>query len=159
MLTHKYWEGYVPALHILTTQEQDCLQQLKDLTWRIDQALHQMRFKEGIQLCMDLARVGNKFLTDTAPWKLVKTDKARTGTVLYVALQVIANLSIVLDPFLPFTSKKIDNMLGVQALPWDRIGGKDLIPTGTKLHPPELLFHPIEDAVIAQQREKLECSR
>ncbi|XWN35022.1 MAG: methionine--tRNA ligase [Roseivirga sp.] len=155
VLAHKYFGGVVPEQGVMTTTEQHLAEQLTPLPHAIGQAIEQFRFKEGLQLCMQIARMGNKYLADMAPWQVIKTDRARAGTILYVALQLTANLAILLEPFLPFTSQKLCHMLTTSLVPWEQAGSLDLLPVGGALQPPTLLFEKISDEAIAAQQQKL----
>jgi len=155
VLVHKHFEGTVPALGSMTAEEQALAEQLQQLPHQIGQAIVQYRFKEGLQLCMHLARMGNKYLADRAPWQLVKTDRVQAGTVLYVALQLAANLALLLEPFPPFTSQKLCHMLAMPLLPWEQAGSLHLVSTGKLLQAPTLLFEKITDEAMALQQQKL----
>ncbi len=174
-LVHKYFGDSVPEQSTMTTIDQGLAAQLQQLPQRVGHAIEQFKFKEGLQLCMDLARAGNKYLADTEPWKLVKTDKTRVGTVLNMALQLTANLAILMEPFLPFTSQKLTTMiygagatasnpslvkedsLVSRSIPasWKQAGSLALLPSGTHLQKPTLLFEKIEQEVIKAQYSKL----
>ncbi len=158
VLVHKYFEGIVPARSTMTATEHSLTHYLQQLPHQIGQAIEQFKFKEGLQLCMDLARAGNKYLAETEPWHLIKTDRDRVGTILHTALQLTANLTIVLKPFLPFTSHRLEQILGVSYTAtelWTQAGSLALITPGTVLQNPTLLFEKITDEQIAAQQQKL----
>ena len=162
VLVHKYFQGTVPECGPLTTPEQTLANYLQQLPTQIGQAIEQFRFKEGLQLCMDLARAGNKYLADTAPWHLIKTDEARVKTILYTAIQLTANLAILLEPFLPSTSHKLRQLLAQEATAeqeatgqWAQAGSMQHVQAGTSLQSPTLLFEKIENEAITMQTRKL----
>jgi methionyl-tRNA synthetase len=158
VLIHKYFGGVVPARGAMTATEHTLSTYLQQLPQQIGQAIEQFRFKEGLQLCMNLARVGNKYLAGTEPWHLIKTDQNQVGTILNTALQLTANLAILLAPFLPFTSRRLASMLGTplqETVEWSQAGSLTLVQPGTALHAPTLLFEKIADELIAAQQEKL----
>jgi methionyl-tRNA synthetase len=158
VLVHKYFDGIVPERNTMTTTEQSLATYLQQLPHQIGQAIEQFKFKEGLQLCMDLARTGNKYLADTEPWHLIKTDQEQVGTVLYMALQLTANLAILLEPFLPFTSHRLGKMLGVthaKTTQWAQAGSLTLLQPGTALQAPTLLFEKITDEKILAQQQQL----
>ena len=113
------------------------------------------RFREALKDAMNIARIGNKYLADTEPWKLAKTDMERVGTILNISLQLVANLAIAFDPFLPFSSEKLRKMLNMDTFEWSELGKDNLLPVGHQLNKPELLFEKIEDATIEAQVQKL----
>jgi methionyl-tRNA synthetase len=154
VLTQKHFENKVPPKGKLTLAEEKALKELKDFPSRIGQSIETYKFREATAHLMDLARTGNKYLADTEPWKLVKTDLARVGTILNVALQMAANLSIVAEPFLPFSAQKLREMLHLGKLDWPE-SGPGLLPEGHQLGSPQLLFEKIEDEVIEKQMKKL----
>jgi methionyl-tRNA synthetase len=156
VLTQKHFENKVPARGPLSEADRKIIAELADFPSKVGAALDAYRFREATGLLMDLARLGNKYLTETEPWKLVKTDMARVGTILNIAIQVSANLSIIAEPFLPFTASKLRTMLGAGELTWKHAGSADLIQAGQSLGEAKLLFEKIEDDVIAKQIAKLE---
>lgn len=161
VLVHKYFDGVVPERGTMTDAENTLITYLQQLPGQIGKTITQFKFKEGLHICMDLARTGNKYLTETAPWHLIKDDKMRTSTVLNLALQVTANLAILLQPFLPTTSYKIRKLLGMPAAsvtPWAQAGSINLLIQGSVLAPPMLLFNKITDAQIAVQQMRLHNS-
>ena len=135
--------------------ENDVIRELATFPERIGRSIETYRFREALAEMMNLARLGNKYLTETEPWKLFKTDPERTATVLNLALQICANLAIVCAPFIPFTADKMHRMLNLQALGWRDAGRADLLAEGTQLEQPELLFEKIEDAAIEAQVNRL----
>ncbi|MGV3538811.1 MAG: methionine--tRNA ligase [Rufibacter sp.] len=155
VLTHKYYQGAVPQRGELTDFDQEVLAQLAGFPEKIAASLEQYRFKEALGELMNLARLGNKYLADTEPWKLVKTDAARVETILSIALQISASLAILSEPFLPETSAKLAKMLNYTAGKWDEAGSADLLPAGHTIGEAALLFEKIEDAVIEAQVQKL----
>lgn len=155
VLTQKYFDNNVPERNALTAVDQKALDELKSYPAIIATSIEAFRFREATANLMDLARVGNKYLAETEPWKLAKTDMNKVGTILNVALQIAASLAIVTEPFLPFTSRKLKEMLGVADLSWSDAGNADLLKAGSKLNATPLLFEKIEDAVIESQTKKL----
>ena len=161
VLTQKYYEGEVPAAGALNATDSETLQQLSELTQKIEQSLERYRFREAQQELMNIARLGNKYLADEEPWKLIKTDAERVKTVMYVALQVATALAITSEPFLPFTSEKLKNILQLGTTAWEQVKQNPtaLLPTGHKIGMATLLFEKIEDAAIAKQLERLENTK
>ena len=161
VLTQKYYEGEVPAAGVLNATDTETLQQLSELTQKIEQSLERYRFREAQQELMNIARLGNKYLADEEPWKLIKTDAERVKTVMYVALQVATALAITSEPFLPFTSEKLKNILQLGTTAWEQVKQNPtaLLPTGHKIGVATLLFEKIEDAAIAKQLERLENTK
>lgn len=161
VLTQKYYEGEVPAAGVLNATDSETLQQLSELTKKIEQSLERYRFREAQQELMNIARLGNKYLADEEPWKLIKTDTERVKTVMYVALQVATALAITSEPFLPFTSEKLKNILQLGTTAWEQVKQNPtaLLPTGHKIGVATLLFEKIEDAAIAKQLERLENTK
>ena len=161
VLTQKYYEGEVPAAGVLNATDTETLQQLSELTQKIEQSLERYRFREAQQELMNIARLGNKYLADEEPWKLIKTDAERVKTVMYVALQVATALAITSEPFLPFTSEKLKNILQLGTTAWEQVKQNPtaLLPTGHKIGVATLLFEKIEDAAIAKQLERLEKTK
>ena len=161
VLTQKYYEGKVPAAGALNATDSETLQQLSELTKKIEQSLERYRFREAQQELMNIARLGNKYLADEEPWKLIKTDAERVKTVMYVALQVATALAITSEPFLPFTSEKLKNILQLGTTAWEQVKQNPTasLPTGHKIGVATLLFEKIEDAAIAKQLERLENTK
>jgi methionyl-tRNA synthetase len=155
VLTQKYFEGVVPELGELTDYDKETLAEFADVKNRLEQLLDNFKFRDAQKEAMNLARIGNKYLADTEPWKLAKTDMNRTATILHIGLQIAANLAIAFEPFLPFSSQKLRTMLNIDSFSWQNLGRIDLLTSGQKLGNPELLFEKIEDAPIEAQLQKL----
>ena len=159
VLTHKYFEGKVPARDVLTDYDQETIAEFVSVKKNVESYLDVFRFRDAQKEAMTLARIGNKYLADTEPWKVAKTDMKRVGTILNLSLQIAANLSIAFEPFLPFSSKKLRDMLGMEAFKWDSLGSIDLLPEGHQTAKPELLFEKIEDDVVEAQIKKLQDTK
>ncbi|MDR2912678.1 MAG: methionine--tRNA ligase [Alistipes sp.] len=160
VLTGKYYNGKVPAAGPLTDYDRDTLAELPKLRAAIEGHIESFRFREALKDAMEIARLGNKYLADSEPWKVVKTDPTRVETVMNIALQITANLAVAIEPFMPFTAAKITRMLGTNTLGWSSLGRPDLLPAGhTVTNAPELLFEKIEDAAIEAQIAKLEATK
>lgn len=159
VLTQKHFGGKVPEVGMLTALDTQTLDEIGKIRENVENSIENYRFREALKFAMDLARLGNKYLTDTEPWKLVKTDMKRVGTILNVSLQITANLSVLIEPFLPFTSAKLLHLLNIEKFPWNRIGEKSLLETGHNLNEPTLLFTKIEDEEIEKQVQKLQQSK
>ena len=155
VLTHKYFGGIVPKAHELTEYDNATIAEIAHVKDAVGDNIEHFRFREALKEAMNLARIGNKYLADTEPWKLAKTDMERVETILNVALQISANLAIVFEPFLPFSAEKLRRMLGLNKLEWDRLGSMNILETGAAIEKPELLFEKIEDSVIEQQKDRL----
>jgi methionyl-tRNA synthetase len=155
VLTQKNFDNKVPAVGALNDLDNKVLAELKSLPSKIATSLETYRFREATALMIDMARLGNKYLADTEPWKVLKTDKDRVATILNIALQVAANLSIVARPFLPFSADKLSSMLNLKSLTWNDVGSPSLLSSGHQLGQPALLFEKIEDEVIEKQLQKL----
>ncbi len=155
VLTHKYFDGVVPPVTTLEEVDRELIAEIARLKEEMTAALETFHFREALRLAMDMARAGNKYLQETEPWKVVKTDIDRTGTILNIALQTCANLSIAFAPFLPFMSEKLLRMLGGTTITWDMLGCFDLIPAGARIKPAELLFEKIDDDAIQAQIDRL----
>ena len=155
VLTHKYFGGKVPAVTELRDEDRAVLEQIPQIKEALENSLNSFKFREALKDAMELARLGNKYLTETEPWKLAKSDMARVATILNVSLQICANLSIAFTPFLPFSSAKLQKMLNAEGLSWSAFGGASLLESGHQLNPAELLFAKIEDSAIEAQIEKL----
>ncbi len=156
VLTHKYFDGIIPALDELTDYDRQTLDEFKGVKQTLSDNIENFHFREALKDAMNLARIGNKYLADTEPWKLAKTDMARVETILHVALQICANLAIAFEPFLPFSALKLRTMLAMGEVRWDKLGCIDILPAGTAILKPELLFEKIPDEVIQQQKDRLE---
>jgi methionyl-tRNA synthetase len=159
VLTHKYFEGKVPEITTLEEPDRATLEEIPALGSSVEESLEQFRFREAIKRGMDLARLGNKYLADTEPWIVIKSDPDRVKTILNISLQIAANLSLVLDPFLPFSMERLREMLRFGETSWDRIGSGALLPSGHEIGKASLLFEKIEDEQIQQQLDKLNRSR
>ena len=155
VLTQKYFDGRVPAQGELTDYDKETLKEFADVKAEVEKLLDVFKFRDAQKEAMNLARIGNKYLADTEPWKLAKTDMERVGTILNISLQLVANLAIAFDPFLPFSSEKLRKMLNMDTFEWSELGRDNLLPVGHQLNKPELLFEKIEDATIAAQVQKL----
>ena len=159
VLTGKYFDGKVPPLGTLEDIDSDVLAQIADSKARIENMLDNFHFRDALREAMNLARTGNKYLADTEPWKLAKTDMSRVATILNVALQLSANLNIAFEPFLPFSSAKLRQMLQFDSVRWADFGKTELLPAGHALGKTELLFEQIDDAAIDQQINKLQQTK
>lgn len=156
VLTRKYFDGVVPQAHELTDYDQQTIEEFKNVKETLGNNIEHFHFREALKDAMNLARIGNKYLADTEPWKLAKTDMTRVETIMNIALQICANLSIAFEPFLPFSSKKLRDMLGMPETDWQKLGDVDILAPGHKVtDTPELLFQKIEDDVIDAQLQKL----
>ena len=155
VLTQKYYDGIVPACGELNDYDRETLAELAKVKGALEQNIESYRFREALKEAMNVARIGNKYLADTEPWKVVKSDPERVKTILNIALQITANLSIAIEPFMPFSAKKILGMLLVEPFGWEKLGRTDLIEAGHKIGQPVLLFEKIEDDVIQKQMDKL----
>ncbi len=155
VLTQKYFDNKVPQLNELTDYDKETLKEFADVKAVVESYLDTYRFRDALKEAMNLARIGNKYLADTEPWKVVKTDMARVETILNISLQITANLAIAFEPFLPFSVKKIRRFINVDSLTWDQLGRIDLLPVGHPLNQSELLFSKIEDETIEKQIQKL----
>lgn len=155
VLTHKYFDGKVPACHELTDYDKDTLAEFKDVKAEVEKHLDTYRFRDALKEAMNLARIGNKYLADTEPWKTAKTDMTRTETILNISLQIAANLAIAFEPFLPFSTAKLKQMLNVTDLAWTQLGQVDILSVGHQLNHADLLFAKIEDETIEKQVQKL----
>lgn len=154
-LTQKYYDGVVPVCGELTEYDRQTLDEFKDVKAKVEELLDVFKFRDAQKEAMNLARIGNKYIADSEPWKVVKTDPERVKTVIYISLQLTANLAIAFEPFLPFSSEKLRKMLNMESFEWDRLGRTDLLVPGHQLAKPELLFEKIEDDVIEAQVQKL----
>lgn len=154
-LTKKYYDGVVPAAGELTDYDRQTIAEFKDVKAEVERLIENFRFRDAQKEAMNLARIGNKYLADSEPWKVIKTDPERVKTVLNLSLQLVANLGIAFEPFLPFSSQKLRMMLNMDEVEWDRLGATDLLPEGHVLGAPALLFEKIEDSVVEAQVQKL----
>ena len=155
VLTHKYFDGKVPEAGELTDYDRETLKEFADVKASVENYLDHYRFRDALKEAMNLARIGNKYLADTEPWKLAKTDMPRVATILNLALQITANLAIAFEPFLPFSAEKLRGMLHMGPCDWNMLGRTDILPVGAELGKPELLFEKIDDSVIEAQVNKL----
>jgi methionyl-tRNA synthetase len=159
VLTHKFYGGHVPAQGELSDYDKETIATLADFPKKIGDSIENYRFREGLANMMDLARLGNKYLAETEPWKVIKENPARVETIMNIALQIAANLAILSEPFLPFTAEKLRNQLGLNETTWAETGGADLLPVGTLIGESSLLFEKIEDDTIEKQVKKLQDSK
>ena len=155
-LTEKYFGGKVPACGELTDYDKSTLNEFKTVKEDVESLLDNFKFRDAQKQAMELARIGNKYLAETEPWKLFKTDEGRVATILNLALQISANLAIAFEPFLPFSAAKLRTMLGMESFEWDNLGRTDLLAEGHQLGESVLLFEKIEDDVIQKQLDRLE---
>ena len=161
VLTQKYYEGVIPAAGEFNDIDTEALRQITELTEKIEQSLERYRFREAQQELMNMARLGNKYLADEEPWKLIKTDPERVKTVMYVALQIATALAVASEPFLPFTSEKLKRMLQLGAITWENLktNATELLKAGHRIGTAELLFEKIEDVAIEKQLQRLENTK
>ncbi|WP_281525594.1 methionine--tRNA ligase [Alistipes dispar] len=159
VLTRKYCGGRVPACGELTGYDRQTIAEVAAVKGSLEGNIENYRFREALKDAMNIARIGNKYLADTEPWKVVKSDPARVETILNVALQITANTAIAIEPFMPFSAAKILRMLAVGKFGWERLGATDLIPAGHEIGEPKLLFEKIEDDVIQKQLDKLAATK
>ena len=159
VLTQKYYGGKVPACGELTDYDRQSIAEVAAVKASLEGNIENYRFREALKDAMNIARIGNKYLADTEPWKVVKTDPARVETILNIALQITANTAIAIEPFMPFSAEKILRMLAVGKFGWERLGAMDLIPAGHAIGEPALLFEKIEDDVIQRQLDKLAATK
>lgn len=155
-LTQKYWDSVVPACGELLAVDRETIQEFKDVKEKVESYLDAFKFREAQKEAMNLARIGNRYITECEPWKVWKTDPKRVETILNISLQLVANLSIAFEPFLPFSSKELRNMINLPEYDWAQLGSTDILPAGHKLNKPHLLFEKIEDEAIDAQLKKLE---
>ena len=155
VLTHKYFGGMTPVAGELTDADRQALSDIKAAVAAETEAIETFHFREALKQAMEIARVGNRYLQETEPWRVAKTDMSRTATILNIALQICGNIAIAFEPFIPFTSAKLAKMLGLDSMSWDKLGGSDLVADGKEIGQPELLFEKVEDATIQAQVQKL----
>ena len=158
-LTKKYWNGVVPACGELQEIDRQTLAEFKDVKKKVEELLDVFKFRDALKEAMNLARIGNKYIADCEPWKVAKTDMKRVETILNISLQLVANLAIAFEPFLPFSSDKLRKMIGLDTFDWNQLGATDLLQPGHQLGEPALLFEKIEDTVIDLQLKKLEDTK
>ena len=154
-LTKKYWNGVFPACGELQEVDQKAIAEFKDVKEKVEQYLDVFKFREAQKEAMNLARIGNRYITECEPWKVWKTDPKRVETILNISLQLVANLAIAFEPFLPFSSEKLRKMINMPNFEWTQLGSTDLLKAGDQLGEPELLFEKIEDEVVEAQLKKL----
>lgn len=159
VLTHKYFGGTVPATSELTDADKAVWDEVGRIKTALTEALDTFHFREALKQAMEIARLGNRYLQETEPWKVAKTDMACTATILNTALQLCANIAIAFEPFIPFTCGKLVGMLGGVKMTWDMLGASDIIPAGTEIAPAELLFDKIEDSVVEAQVRRLQDTK
>ena len=155
VLTQKYYDGAVPALGELTEYDQQTITELSGIKSSLESNIENYHFREALKDAMNFARIGNKYLADTEPWKVIKSDPERVKTILNVALQITANVAVAIEPFMPFSSEKILKMLNINKLNWESLGSMSLLEAGHQIGKPELLFEKIEDDVIDAQLKRL----
>ena len=158
-LTKKYWNGVVPACGELQEVDKKASAEFKDVKEKVEQFLDVFKFREAQKEAMNLARIGNKYITECEPWKVWKTDPKRVETILNISLQLVANLAIAFEPFLPFSSEKLRKMINMPNFEWSQLGSTDLLKAGDQLAEPELLFEKIDDETIEKQLQKLEDTK
>ena len=158
-LTKKYFGGIVPECGELQDVDRKAIEEFKDVKQKVESLLDTFKFRDAQKEAMNLARIGNKYITDCEPWHVAKTDMERVKTILYISLQLVANLEIAFEPFLPFSSKKLREMLNVAETEWDQLGSTELLKPGHQLGTPALLFEKIEDDAINAQLQKLEDTK
>ena len=158
-LTKKYWNGVVPACGELQDVDKQAIAEFKDVKEKVEQYLDNFKFREAQKEAMNLARIGNKYITECEPWKVWKTDPKRVETILNISLQLVANLAIAFEPFLPFSSKDLRQMIGMEQFDWAELGRTDLLEAGHQLGEPHLLFEKIEDETIQKQLDKLAATK
>lgn len=159
VLTQKYFDNKVPARHELTDYDKQTLAEFTDVKQSVEKHLDHFKFRDALKDAMNLARIGNKYLADMEPWKVIKTDPERTETILNISLQITANLAIAFEPFLPFSAEKIKQFINATDLSWDKLGSTDLLPAGHQLNESGLLFAKIEDETIEKQLQKLQDTK
>ena len=155
VLTKKYYDGVVPACGELSDYDKETIAELSSIKASLENNIENYRFREALKDAMNFARIGNKYLADSEPWKLIKTDAERVKTILNIALQITANIAIAIEPFMPFSAAKILNMLACEKFGWERLGAMDLLAEGHQIGEPSLLFEKIEDDVIQKQLDRL----
>ncbi len=159
VLTKKYYEGVVPERGELTEYDEATIEEMQKIKASLERNIEHYHFREALKDAMNFARIGNKYLADTEPWKVVKTDPERVKTILNIALQITANTAIAIEPFMPFSAAKMLKMLAAEKFSWEQMGSMELIAAGHTIGEAELLFEKIEDDVIQKQLDKLEAAR
>ena len=157
-LTQKYYDGIVPECGELTESDKVTLAEFASVKDNVEKLIEGFKFREAQKEAMNLARIGNKYIADEEPWKVIKTDPERVKTIIYISLQLTANLAIAFEPFLPFSSAKLREMINMESLNWEDLGKTNLLPAGKQLGKPSLLFSKIEDDTIKFQTDKLEAT-
>lgn len=158
-LTKKYFNGVVPECGELLDIDRNAIEEFKDVKQKVEALLDVFKFRDAQKEAMNLARLGNKYITDCEPWHVAKTDMERVKTILYISLQLVANLEIAFEPFLPFSSAKLREMLGIKETEWEQLGSTELLKPGHQLGTPSLLFEKIEDEAIEAQLKKLDDAK
>ena len=156
VLTHKYFNGVVPQPGTLADIDRETLAKVTEIKTRLTETLETFHFRDALFEAMNIARLGNKYLQETEPWKVAKTDIDRTAAILYTALQLCADMAVAFEPFMPFTAARLDEMLSVGKLEWSLLGRDDIVKAGTALKQPELLFEKIDNAPIEAQIKRLD---
>jgi len=159
VLTQKYFDGIVPACGELTDYDRETIAEMAAVKESLENNIEHYHFREALKDAMNIARIGNRYLADTEPWKVIKTDPGRVKTILSIALQITANTALAIEPFMPFSAAKILAMLAVDKFDWERLGAVDLIAAGHRIGEPALLFEKIEDDVIQRQLDKLQATK
>ena len=159
VLTKKYYDGIVPERGTLTDYDEATIEEIEKIKASLERNIELYHFREALKDAMNFARIGNKYLADTEPWKVVKTDPERVKTILNIALQITANTAIAIEPFMPFSAEKMLKMLAVEKFGWEQMGSMELIEAGHAIGEAQLLFEKIEDDVIQAQLDKLAASR
>lgn len=159
VLTNKYYDGKVPVKGTLTVEDQEVLNIIKESPKAIEERLYKYKIREAQSEAMKLARVGNKYLADNEPWKLIKTDPERVATIMYVALQITASLSILLEPFLPETASKLRGFLGINSFKWTDVSKEAILVSGSQTNKPSILFAKIEDTLVTEEQDRLKVTQ
>ena len=159
VLTQKYFDGVVPACGELTDYDRATIAEVGAVKASLEANIENYRFREALKDAMNVSRIGNKYLADTEPWKVIKSDPERVKTILNIALQITANTAVAIEPFMPFSAAKILRMLATEKFSWERLGAMDLVEAGHRIGKPELLFEKIEDDVIQRQLDKLAATK
>lgn len=159
VLSHKYFDGIVPEAASFTDFDKKVLDEIGTIAASVEKSLETFRFREAVKFAMDLARLGNKYLADTEPWKVIKTDEDRVKTILYISLQITANLSLLLEPFLPFSMEKLRGFINFSQTSWEELGKTDLLQAGHQINKASLMFEQIDDEQIEKQLEKLHSTK
>lgn len=155
VLTQKYYKGVVPTFNEFTDFDKEVLNSISTIITKTKELIENFKFRDAVKEAMNLARLGNKYLADSEPWKVIKTDKERVKTIMYTSIQIAANLAIVFEPFLPFSASKLRAMLNMKEVNWIKAGEKEILKPGHIINEPSLLFQKIEDETIQKQLDKL----